>query len=347
MRRLLTSPWCYEAFQAIRIVERAIVQAGGVASDSDNWPVRFRNSLSLSFSPSDVEAIQVVMGEVPAATFDEAMAFLSSPSMRVEVAQPIMGLLGVAGALPVPYTEAMAGGEGKRRRPEARAFFDLISTRLATLWYRAWKYRHPALQRETSQRGGIVDVLRAVAGMGLESQRHMLEKGGGTKDHSIAGFAAVLRQCPMSAPHLGRSLSVYFGYRVRVQDFVGSWYPIPDDARSHLGAARLGRDAMLGSRYWQRHMRIRVSIGPLPRCAYLRFLRDGPDTHALAQWVLLCLGTSYEVEVVPILRAEDVASVRLNTGQRLGRASFLCSSSPPRDRDDVSFLLPSLSQGFS
>lgn len=339
---VLRHPWRFEAFQAIRIVERTLVQAGGDASDAMSWRVRFRNSVSLGFAPSDVEAVRVVLDHLPMASPEEAVEVLARPDAYVEIVQPVMGLLGVAGALPVTYTETLLGGSGQQRRPEARAILDLMSYRATTLWYRAWKYRHPALQRETARRGGIVDVLRAIAGMGLESQRGLLEEGGGITDHSIAGFAAALRHRPMSAPHFARILSTYFGCAVKVLDFVGSWYPIPEEARSRLGSARLGRDAILGGRYWQRHVRIRISIGPLPRDAYLRFLRDGPDTRVLAQWVLLCLGASYEVEVVPILRAADVAGVRLGSGQRLGRASFLEPFGPPRDRDDTSFLLPPL-----
>lgn len=340
--QVLRHPWRFEAFQVLRIVERAILRAGGEASDAMSWPVRFRNTLSLGFAPSDIESVQVVVDQLPIASPDDAMRALARPGAYVEVVQPVMGLLGVAGALPTTYTEALLGGDGQRRRPEARAMLDLVSYRAITLWYRAWKYRHPALQRETARKGGIVDVLRAVAGMGLESQRHMLEEAGGIPDHSIAGFAAALRHRPMSAPHFARILSTYFGYPVKVQDFVGSWYPIPEEARSRFGTARLGRDAVLGERYWQRHMRIRIAIGPLPMAAYLRFLRDGADTRVLAQWVFLCLGASYEVEVVPILRAADVTGVRLGHRGRLGRASFLHSFGLPRDRDDAPFLLPML-----
>jgi type VI secretion system protein ImpH len=342
IHQLLRHPWRFEAFQALRIVERTIVRAGGEASDAMSWPVRFRNTLSLGFAPSDLEAVQVVVDRLPIASPEEAVEVLSRPDAYVEIVQPVMGLLGVAGALPATYTETLRGGDGQRRRPEARAILDLMSYRTVTLWYRAWKYRHPALQRETARRGGIVDVLRAIAGMGLESQRNMLEEGGGITDHSIAGFAAALRHRPMSAPHFARILTTYFGHSMKVQDFVGSWYPIPEEARSRLGTAQLGRNAILGGRYWQRHMRIRISIGPLPMDAYLRFLPDGPDTRVLAQWVLLCLGASYEVEVVPILRAADVVGVRLGQGHRLGRASFLHAFGPPRDRDDAAFLLPLL-----
>ncbi|HEY4291432.1 type VI secretion system baseplate subunit TssG [Luteibacter sp.] len=347
IHRLLREPWRFEAFQALRILERAIVHAGGPASHSSHWPVRFRNTISLRFAPSDVEAVQVTLGGLPLPPGHESVAALGQSDARVEVVQPIIGLLGVSGALPARYTEALLGGEGQRRRPEARAFLDLVSHRAVTLWYRAWKYRHPALQRETERRGGVVDVLRAVAGMGLESQREMLGSDGGIPDHSIAGFAAALRHGPMSAPYFARILSTYFGYVVQVQDFVASWHPIPPETRSRLGqsGSTLGRDAILGERHWQRHLRIRIKLGPLPLAAYQRFLPDGPDTRVLAQWVLLCLGDVYEVEVVPILRAADVVAACLGRNGRLGRDAFLDPGQASRDRDDAAFLLPPLPEG--
>ncbi|MCB7372915.1 type VI secretion system baseplate subunit TssG, partial [Bacteroides caccae] len=70
--------------------------------------IRFENSLSLAFPGSDIEAL--------------LLEGAGDGEMRLRVRTAVMGLLGVNGALPLHYTERIAGWEHATRDDGPRAF---------------------------------------------------------------------------------------------------------------------------------------------------------------------------------------------------------------------------------
>jgi type VI secretion system protein ImpH len=147
----------------------------------------------------------------------------------------------------------------------------------------------------------------------------------------------------MSGPYLSRLLTACLGEPIRVEDFVGAWYTLPDSLHARLGTANvaLGVDTLLGERSWQRHLRLRLHVGPLRSERYRAFLADGEAAMSLRRWIAATLGHVYEYEVVPLLHKDDVDTVCLGVAGQggLGRDTFLMSAPSAIHRSDASYLL--------
>ncbi len=345
--QLVDTPQRFEFFQAVRVLERYFRQQGrgrgaddGVVSDA----IRFRNSVELSFAPSQIEDLHV---EHDAEASTDTAPDAARRIAYVQITPAFMGLLGVHGTLPVHYNEAVVDRERYHRDRAARAFFDLFSNRSVGQFYRAWrKYRLP-VQYETDRRHRFLPLILALGGLGFDALRDRLAASPGRiDDESIAHFAGILRQRPVSAAALQSMLGRYFRVPIRIEQFVGRWYALPEDQRTTLGGANacLGQTALAGERVWQRNLRVRVHIGPLPRAIYHAFLPGGELAAALEKMLSLATGSQFEYEVRPILRAADVQPVELSSRAcvRLGFDTFMVSKPATEDRADTVFELHSI-----
>lgn len=337
---LIGEPHGFGFFQAVRLLERWLGdgQAPGVGLQK----LQFRNSVSLSFPASEIESMQVSWR-------DPGAVHLPANVEKVDLTPACMGLLGVTGALPLFYTEWLGQVELRGRDPSARAFLDVFSHRSVVLFYQAWRKHRLALQYEADRQRAFLPQVLALAGIGLKGLRQRLEpQHGGVSDEGLAYFAGALQQRTLPAPQLQRLLQRYLGVTVEVEPFVGRWYRIPDEGRTHLGVGweqgggLLGRSAVVGERVWQRNLRVRLTLGPLDHGRFRRFLPGGPGERALRHWLGLLLGPSLEFEVRLCLRQDDVRPLALCTDRadslgRLGWDTFLMTRPANTDRDDVRY----------
>ncbi|MBT0963769.1 type VI secretion system baseplate subunit TssG [Denitromonas iodatirespirans] len=336
--QLAEAPQRFEFFQAVRMLEHWTrrsrpLRDGDPVSDR----IRFRNSLSLNFAPSDLENLEIT---------PPAEAGQGTRAAYVHVTPRFIGLLGLHGGLPAHYTERIARLDRTQRELGSGAFFDMLSNRLVGHFYRAWKkYRLP-VQYEYDRKNRFLPLVLALSGLGFDALRDRLHQGPGSiDDESIAHFAGLLRQRPVSAAALQSVLATYFGVPIRIEQFVGKWYALPAGQRSVLGGqnAALGKTCLLGERVWQRNLRVRVHIGPLDHASYLSFLPGGEFAAVLEKLLTLATGYQFEYEVRPVLRAADVHPVRLGAGggARLGFDSFMITRPAAADRSDTVFELHS------
>ena len=333
----LEEPERYEFFQLVRLYELIFREAGGRSSgDVVNERIRFRNSLRLGFAPSQVDAI------TPSYAVDDE-GLDTGQLEQVDVTPSFMGMLGVNGTLPIHYTEQVIEHARFKRDESGRAFLDLFTNRAVGHFYRAWKKFRLPVQYETDRQNRFLPLILALGGLGFDALRERLSAGpGAIDDESIAYFAGLFRQRPISAEALQKVIGSYFCEQVRIEQFVGHWYVVPTEQRSSLGGKNmtLGSNALLGERVWQRNLRIRVHIGPLRHERYMGFLPKGELAAALEKILTLATGGQFEYEVCPILRAADVKPACLGgeTSCRLGYDSFLLSQPETRDRADTAYL---------
>lgn len=342
-QQLLAEPYRFEFFQALRILETLFVRQGVHGADALPSRLRFRNSLSLGFPASEIEQLQA---------FDRDGQPLSDPSAlddgqalddlgEVHLTPAFTGLLGNAGALPRHYTEQIAQREIYQRDRAARAFLDVFTTRAVALHYAAWKkYRLP-LHYELDRRERFLPMVLALAGVGMPALRDRLVDGDADVfDQAIAHYAGGIRQHPVSASFLQRILSDYFQVPVRIEQFIGAWYRVPEQQRTRLGIgnASLGSTALAGDRVWQRDLRMRLWFGPLDRDQFDSLLPGHSAALALAKWLTLLTGASLEYEVRLTLKAAHVRGVSMGTGgARLGWDSYLCSQPSAQPRSDTRY----------
>src|SRR4051794_27947547 len=126
-RLLFEEPYRFDFFQAVRLLERiypAKKPVGQEASPSAE-PVRFRSRVALDFPASEIH-------EIREPADDEG---------NLEMLVNFMGMVGIAGTLPTPYTELVV--DRVRHRDTALwSFLDMFTHRAVSMFFRAWaKYR--------------------------------------------------------------------------------------------------------------------------------------------------------------------------------------------------------------
>jgi type VI secretion system protein ImpH len=358
---LLSRPHGFAFVQAARLLALSLADV----PDADGRSaferiVRFRNSLSLRFEPSEIEALEAYGLDTRDTRDDAPVDADADPDRsdtaphplahldRIDITLPFFGLLGNNGALPNHYTEQIARRESYQKDFAARAFLDIFTNRAATLFYRAWrKHRLPVLY-EADRRQHYLPLVLAVAGFGMpgadrsHGARHRL------RDESLAYFAGTLQQRPISAAQIERLVAHHFSVGCRIEQFVGHWFDLPDEACTRLGQSQavLGSTAISGSRVWQRDLRIRLLLGPMRAERFRTLLPRAEASLALGELLRLTVGPTLEVEVRLILQREDVIGASLGdagadstSGPQLGWNSWLQTRPATTDRDDVVYEL--------
>lgn len=340
IQRLLDEPCRFEFFQAVRLIELWL-RAHGVAQERALVDfVRFENSISLGFPPSEIEALSAHAGGRIDSAAELLAALEAGKPARIRIRPAFMGFLGVGGALPLHYSERIAAHVHEAKDEAPRAFLDLFSNRALALFYQAWAKYRVQYKVDGEGRDGYLPLLLAFAG--IEPRGASAEADDDRIDErSLAYFAAQIRSRVVSAPVLAGVLSEYFAVPFAIEQFAGLWDVLEPDLRSRLGEGNclLGHGATAGGRIWRHDLAIRVRIGPLDRAGFDRFLPGAPATRALGKLLrAFCTGISHW-EVQLVLRAEDVRAVRLHGGARLGLDAFLSCDAEHRDRGDVCYQL--------
>lgn len=350
-KRLLTEPYRFDFFQAVRVMEQWLKAQGYSGDQALAEHIRFENSTTLSFPPSDIESLRV---QAPAHD-DEADAQPPSAEdadavhiQRFYMTPSFMGFLGPNGTLPRHYSERISTHQLYARDSGPRAFLDTYSNRVVALFYSAWKKYRLHLDHETSGYNGFMPLLLALGGIGIDAQRERLDLSEqGIHPPTLAYYTATLRQRPMSGTYLQHILREHFAVPVQVQQFVGNWYHLPASNQTRLGAANatLGSTALCGSRVWQRDLRITVQLGPLRKPQFESFLPGEHAAVALEHFLKMLVGTTLEYEIQPVLHEDDVQPCTLadqRANGRLGLDTFLCTQPQKGHRFDVRYSVNTL-----
>ena len=344
IERLCREPWRFEFFQAVRLLETWLRRRGQPGDDLVARHLRFQNSTSLRFPPSQLEAVQPEPRDIQPQAAALAAALEDGSLRHIRITPAFMGLLGGNGVLPAHYTERLAEHQAsdKDKDEGPRAFLDTFSNRSLALFYAAWRKYRLAQQYQLDGRDAFLPLLLALAGVGDASLRARLAspEHGAVLDETLGYFASSIRQRPASAVQIGRVLSEYFGQPVMVEQFVGDWYAVPLSQQTMLGddKAVLGARAIAGARVWQRDLRLRLVVGPLDRARFDAFLPGGMAVRALKSLLSMFTGVSLAYEIELELRALDVRSAALHeTGPavRLGWDAFLVEGAQTANRRDV------------
>lgn len=359
IQRLADEPYRFEFFQAIRLLLAYYRQQSNEgAQDALGQVIRFRNSISLAFPPSEIESLEFEWD----AGDDDAAAYgvLDSESRRepdgakksasgrrfdrVSVTPSFIGLTGPSGVLPRHYTQHVAEREIYHRDTATRAFLDIFTSRAVALFYQAWlKYRlHFQYEADREQR--FLPMLLSLSGLGLPGTRERLADGGrGVADESLAHYAGALRNRPHSVDWFSRVVADYFRVHCDIEQFVGQWFDLPPEERTALGQANceLGQTTLCGSRVWDRQSKVRLIIGPLRRRQFDDFLPQGAAFRNLCRLFRLMVGTTMDCEVRLVLDKRDiaVASLGMAGGARLGWNAWCKSGALDTDSSDTTYLI--------
>lgn len=323
LERLQEAPERHHVFHAFRVLEAAYRDKPRIGNSRRprEDAVRFGQEAELSFPPSTLAAFRPPDGSGPG-----------------RVTNRFFGLFGPQGPLPLHLTEFARDRARHFRDRTFVAFADMLTHRMMSLLYRAWRTGQPAPSFDRGDNDSFERKIAAVSGYRNEAMRGADAFPDLAKRH----FTGILAQGPKNAEGLVSILSSFFTAPVAVEQFVGSWLELEPDDRWQLGArAALGRTTSIGDSVWSRSAKFRLRIGPLPLGDYERLLPGGASLERLRSIVRSYVGDGLDWDVNLILKAGEQPDPILGAEVRLGQTSWLGAARKGADADDL-YLEPGL-----
>jgi len=344
----------FRFFQAVRL----LALSASKAANKEPIPatLRFGSPLSLAFQASDIASMTPRQRKAPRTQDDNAGNAVTTPPPdspvkevpddALEMIVGFMGLTGPSGALPVAYTELFIDQRNHYRDDTGHQFLNLFTHRAVSLFYRAWRKHRFYLPYEAGNADRFSRNLLDLVGVGLHHlQQRLQANGGGVPDRFLIHYAGLLAQKPVSAVNIAALVRGYFAVEAKLESFVGQWMSLPSHEQSALDErpCRLGQNAFVGERLWDRQTKVQLRLGPLDREQFAQFMPGQPGLTALRELIQFCVGFTLDCDVALILKRQAVPSPVLidvpTMPPRLGYNLWLNSHPPHQDVDDVCFSL--------
>jgi type VI secretion system protein ImpH len=264
-------------------------------------PVRIGQDPSTAFAPSAISGFQRA---------EEGRA------ARLSVA--FMGMFGPRGALPLHLTEYARDRIRNAGDLTFARFVDIFHHRMLVLFHRAWAAAQPTSSQDRPAESRFTLYVGALFGLGLRS---VVEQDR-LPDRVKLNYASRLAAPARNAEGLEAMVSDFFGFRAKVQPFIGEWITLPPDSRWRLGYARevstLASTTILGARVWQCEHKFRLTLGPLTREQFHAMLPGSTKLSTLASLVRSYVGDELDWEARLMLADGESLQLKLDGGTRLG-----------------------------
>ena len=321
LEQLSEAPEKFHIFHAFRVLEAAHPDKAriGEARRPREEPVRFGQEASMRFPPSTIAKYEPPKNNKPGRLINR-----------------FFGLFGPNGPMPLHLTEYVHNRIFHHRDPTLLSFGEMLSHRLTTLFYRAWRGGQPAPSFDRDGKDDIESKVAAIAGY----HANELRQKDAMPDMAKRYFAGLMSQGPKNAEGLESILQYFFNTRVEVIEFVGCWLELEPGDRWQMGQpAMLGGTASIGERVWTRSAKFRLRIGPLNYEDYQRLLPGTGSLERLRAIVRNYAGDALDWDVNLVLRGEDVPQPILGETVRLGHTSWVGNTAKHKDADEL-FLEP-------
>ncbi|WP_095194993.1 type VI secretion system baseplate subunit TssG [Pseudomonas sp. Irchel 3A7] len=300
-QRLRRDPQAFELLQALLLLEREHPQAAtlGNGSAPQAEALRLRGPLTPLFAASQVESLSETPGAPPV------------------LCTPVFGLGGPDGPLPYAYQEWLQQ-RAKARDHAPAEFLDLFQHRLLSLLYKVMRKHRIAVGFTPPGASPVHAQLRALTGLlpkALQERQAIADSAVlacsalyADGRRSLAGFAAIVRE--------------QFELPVQLGAYEGAWREIPPASRSRLQPGgrnlQLGRSAVAGTRVWDEHAGIRLTLGPLSPAQAARFLPNGEAHPPLASLSALYFGPDLDITLVLLVRGAGPLKLGRDAAPLLG-----------------------------
>ena len=320
---LRQSPYLFEFFQAVRLLERLFPGKSPVGrfNPPSSEVVRFIANSTLAFPASEVQSLE----------------WPSDHAGRMQV--NFMGLTGPEGIMPFYYTSLLA----ERTRSGDRSavdFFDIFNHRIISLFYLAWEKYRFSVAYEREGLDPFSHHLMDLIGMGTPSLQGRLP----VLDDSLLYYSGLLAQRPRSAAALRNLLSDFFEVPVEVEQFAGGWYPLDRNTQTALEGGlgeseQLGVGAVVGDEVWDQTARVRIAIGPISLEQYRDFLPQGSAFTPLRALTNLFSNGEFDFEIQLILDRKEVPPCELgaegDTAPQLGWHTYIRTREMEEDASET------------
>lgn len=298
IQKFSQQPYCFNFFQAVRLLERSFPSNLSVGRDNDprREVTRFHSQISLTFPPSEIHKL--------------ILPTESSENKISQMTVAFMGLAGTSAVLPTHYTELLI--ERRKQKDHTLAdFLDIFNHRLISLFYRAWeKYRFPVAY-ERGEEDYFTAYLFDTVGMGTKG----LQKRNSFPDKALLLYSGLIGQKPHSASALAAILSDFFEITAHIEQFSGQWLKLDAESLTRLGKANstLGQSTLVGTRVWDQQSKFRLQLGPLSFLRFKEFLPTGSAYQPATELARLLVGQDLDFDNQLILKAQEVPACKLTS----------------------------------
>lgn len=308
--RFLTAPYEFDFHQAIRLLEK--IRPGchplGEGSNPLKEALSIECRVTLSPSGADLQSLDFSASDKP-------------PVLTVN----FLGLAGLQGPLPTPYTELLV--ERARHKDTAfKDFLDIFNHRLASFWHRMRKKFALGIAQVPAQETPAGKIFLDLVGMEPEPLRSCLS----VPVQGLLSYAPVFWPNLRSLIGLQRLLRDYFGLPIVVSQFQGGWQVAPPRDWTRIGNQALGqhhilgKSAVLGKRSWDQTAGIALHIPQLTYEKYKGFHQKTALEYAtLRDLTYFYIGLSKRVHVTFTLQREGIEPTRLNQKFGLGHTTWM------------------------
>lgn len=299
----------FEFSQAIRILEALTPEADafGEGEDPLKEALQVKSRLTLSVSSSDLYSVTMPL----------------SNDMRPILTVNFLGLAGIQGPLPTPYTELVMD-RLRQKDTASRDFLDIFNHRLTAFWHRIRKKNVLGMDQippETTVAGKtFLDLL----GLNSMYSKHKL----GVPDRSLLAFAPLFWQRTKSTAGLHQLLKSYFNVPVQIKEMQGHWREAIHQDLSLIGTFKgqynaLGKSTILGKRSWDQSAGIHIT---LPQLSWKKYLTHLPGEHghaALASLTQFYAGIQPKFQFYACVKQDEIPPTILGHQAKLGLTTWL------------------------
>ena len=258
---LLTEPYRFEFHQAVKLLEYLHPDAVpfGETVNPDEEVVTIKSRVFLETLSSDIYSLE------------QPSTYQTTPTI---LTVNFMGIAGIQGPLPLPYTEMMIQ-RIRNGDTSLNDFLDIFNHRLIAILHRIRKQYMISLNTLSPEKTDIAVGLKAFLGLGAPSLQNRLP----LPDRSLLDYAGIYWCHPHSAAGLIRVLEGYFKMPVEIERCVGRWRPITGDQVTRIGKSGqwqgLGQGAALGKRAWDQENKFTLCFSPVSAEELDAFLPNG------------------------------------------------------------------------
>lgn len=298
----------FDFYQAIRLLEKIHAHARplGEGSNPLKEAVSIESRITLSPSGSDLQNLTI-----------------PSPDKPAILTINFLGLAGIQGPLPTPYTEFLV--ERLRNKDTSlKDFLDIFNHRLASFWYRMRKKVVLGIAQVLPEATPVGKSFLDLVGIEANSLRNRLN----VSDRILLAHAPAFWKRPRSLIGLQRLLRSYFNLPIGVSQFQGGWQIAQERDWTKIGFDQgqhrvLGKTAILGRRSWCQTAGILIHIPPLTYAQYKGFQRETAEFKALRDLTHFYTGQGPRILVRFSLRRDQILPTQLNRQFELGRTTWL------------------------
>jgi type VI secretion system protein ImpH len=302
---------------------------GEMAASAEPPLVRYRTSPSMAFPVGEVASVD---------SRDERVGTSDEVARVWDVSVNFMGLHGAVGALPRSDVGEALALAGLPNNKSLLALYDLLGAPFIRLFAESMrKYRAPLQWERAAVVGGeeyqgadpLESTMLSLRGVASEALRG--SDGPRFQLRQLIRLGSAFAAPHRSAAGLADVLETLLGVPVGVDQFQPVWRDIPEEDRTRMGNvyARLGRNAVAGTRFCDIASGVLLTIGPMDLPLFLALLPSGELHGKVADLVAMYAGHHLRVRLRPVLRKEEVPTSRLGRGEHapaaLGRSSWLAA----------------------